>query len=317
MTDDFRTLMDQWLERQQAWWAQLCAAQPSAQKVWDSLLDATAKPQGVEPQHRILAQLAGQILVLNQHGEPFFKALQTPDAGAALAEIIQRWLQLLQQQAGNDATASWALPESLRTLLQAAGLTEAELLDGAALDTLSRLFSTAGIAPEQARTQAREAMQLLLDYQQALQQYLDQIGAVSRQAASALTTTLQGNATAVTSLGALHDLWVDHYEQAYRQHAFSDAFQTAHGRISNAHMRLQRFGLRLRDAQLQAAGLASHRQVQQLRRDAHLLRKQLRQLQQAQAETPDPQTSIAALRAELDALRGEIQQTTPRRKRKA
>jgi polyhydroxyalkanoate synthase subunit PhaE len=317
LTNDFRTLMDQWLEQQQAWWAQLSATDPSAQKVWDPLFSATANPQSAEPQQRILAQLAGQLLVLNQHAEPLFKALQAPDAGAALADVVQQWLQMLQRQAGEDATAPWSLPQALVTLLHATGLDESQLLDGAALETLSRLFATPDTTPEQARAQAREAMQLLLEYQQALQHYLGQIHAVSQQAARELLETLHRSDTPATSLGALHDLWVDHYERAYRQRAFSDAFQAAHGRISNAHMRLQRFAQRLRDAHLQTAGLASHQQLQQLRRDTHLLRKQVRQLQQAQ--TPDTETTIAALRAELDALRNEIRPAvpTPGRKRKA
>ncbi|ANG63275.1 hypothetical protein A8C75_12865 [Marinobacterium aestuarii] len=329
MTDDFRTLMEKWLEQQQAYWAQLSASDSSAHGVWaDVLKDSNVKDnssQSNEPQQRILAQLAGQIIVLNQYTAPFFKALQSPSSDATLTDIIEHWLHALQQQAGSDATQGWTLPDSLTSLLHTAGVNADQLLDGAALDALSRLFVTPGVTAAESRAKALEALQLLLEYQQALQLYLGQIGEISHQAATALSTQLSRADTAVTSLGALHDLWVDHYEQAYRQHAFGSAFQAAHGRLSNAHMRLLRFAQQVRDARLKAAGLATQQELQQLRREAHLLRKQVRRLQQqgseATATAPDNTAAMQALRAELEALRNEIRQPAPRpasgRKRKA
>lgn len=315
MTDDFRTLMEEWLKQQQAYWAQLSATEPSAQSVWGDLFGATSGAQAspdsrsnTEPTQRILAQLAGQILVLNQYAEPFFKALQPASSGANLTRVLELWLQALQQQAGSDATERWKLPEALSALLQASGLDEAQLRDGAALETLCRLFGGPGMNSDNARTQAMDAMHLLADYQQALQQYLDQIREVSQHAATSLLDALQHTDTPATSLGALHDLWVDHYELAYRQQAFSEAFQAAHGHISNAHMRLQLFAQRVRDTQLNAAGLATQHELQQLRRDAHLLRKQVRKLQQERAATPDHTAAMNALRAEFEALRNEIRQ---------
>ncbi|MCP8689250.1 poly(R)-hydroxyalkanoic acid synthase subunit PhaE [Marinobacterium sedimentorum] len=338
MTDDFRTLMEKWLEQQQAYWAQLSANDSSAHGAWDGLFkgsklygdDASGNSrQGTEPQQRILAQLAGQILVLNQYAEPFFKALQSPSHDAALTDSIEHWLHALQQQAGSDATQSWKLPDALTSLLHASGVNAEQLLDEAALDALSRLFVAPDITPKESRAKALEALRLLLEYQQALQQYLNQIGEIGRQAAAALSTQLSRADTAVTSLGTLHDLWVEHYEQTYRQQAFGTTFQAAHGRLSNAHMRLQLFAQQLRDARLKAAGLATQQELQQLRREAHVLRKQVRQLQLQQQQqsadatsaTPDNTAAMQALRAELEALRSEIRQPAPRpasaRKRKA
>jgi hypothetical protein len=319
LTDDFRTLMEQWLKQQQAYWAQLSAAAPSAQNVWGNLFNVTASAQAgphsqpdTEPTQRILAQLASQILLLNQYAEPFFKALQPPASSADLTCVLELWLQTLQQQAGSDATERWKLPEALTALLQASGLDEAHLLDGTALETLSRLFGGPGMTPDNARAQAMDAMHLLTDYQQALQQYLGQIREVSQHAATRLLDALEHTDTPATSLGALHDLWVDHYELAYRQQAFSEAFQAAHGHISNAHMRLQLFAQRVRDTQLNAAGMATQHELQQLRRDAHLLRKQVRKLQQERAATPavtpDHTAAMNSLRAELESLRNEIRQ---------
>nr|WP_067289749.1 poly(R)-hydroxyalkanoic acid synthase subunit PhaE [Marinobacterium profundum] len=331
MTDDFRTLMEKWLEQQQAYWAQLSANDLSAHGIWgDFLKDSTPNgDKGGEPQQRILAQLAGQILVLNQYAEPFFKALQNPSSGMTLTDTIEHWLDALQQQAGQDATQSWKLPDNLTSLLHASGIDAEQLLDGAALEALSRLFVASGATASDARAQALEALELLLDYQQALQQYLGQIGEITHQGAIALSTQLSQADSAVTSLAGLHDLWVEHYEHAYRQQAFGTAFQAAHGRLSNAHMRLHRFAQQVRDARLKTAGLATQHELRQLRREAHVLRKQVRQLRlqqkqqqdrEATATAPD-NTAMQALRAELEALRSEIRKPAPRpatgRKRQA
>jgi hypothetical protein len=318
LTDDFRTLMEKWLEQQQAYWAQLSDPNPAqgTTSPWQQLFDTSkaADSDSSSLQQHLSLLLAQQAQLLNQHGEALLSAFQAPADGRAPNDTLERWLHALQQQATGDAQQRWKLPDSLTTLLSPLIPAPHPMLDHSMLEAIKHLLGGASDTTDaQDRPgQHQHLLDLLMEYQSALQHYLTQISLISQQAAGTLCAQLDSTDAMASSLTALHDLWVEHYEQAYQEQAFSKDFQNSYGRLSNARMHLQQFAQRLRDAQAIRAGLATQQQLQLMRRDAHQLRKQVRRLQHdlSVREAPQPPAQaaeLAALRAEVSALRTAMQ----------
>lgn len=118
----------------------------------------------------------------------------------------------------------------------------------------------------------------------------------------------EGGARPVESLKALYDLWVDAVEDAYGGIALSDEFREAYGAMVNAQMHVRKLQQEQLEALCRELGMPTRGEVASLGKRVQELRRELRANQtQAMAEAVHDK-DIAALRAELAALKRQLNQ---------
>lgn len=326
MSDDFRTQMEHWLERQQAYWQELAAgaAPGETPESWQHLFQEYRQSilQGLPEQQAHLASLlAGQSALFNRYGEQILTALKSPSPATQLEEAIERLVAELQQQASTEMLRQWQLPEEILALFRSHSFQDELLFDNPFVAGFKSLLDTPVVgSSQQLQHQAREGMRRLLAFQEALRPFAAQQAAINQQAGKALAEMLTGDLE-IDSLADLHALWVDCYESAYAETAFSESYQKTHSDVSNALMRLRQFGQDWRDSHFEAAGLATRQSLNTILERQHALRREVRDLKRelgrlrSAAEKPTQDTELQALRDEIAQMRGEIDTLKRRRSR--
>jgi class III poly(R)-hydroxyalkanoic acid synthase PhaE subunit len=113
----------------------------------------------------------------------------------------------------------------------------------------------------------------------------------------------------IDSLRALYDLWVDAAEEAYAEIALSEEFAKVYGELANAQMRAR--------SQVQAEvervstdlGMPTRSELNSVHKRLHDLRREFRDGNEAQIDSGTLEAEIAALRAEVDALKLSLKRT--------
>lgn len=311
MSDDLHKQMEAWLKQQQAYWSQLASGKDAgeAPASWQRLFREYQQSAFIdmpEQQARLASLLAANANLFNRFGEQVLEALKNPATNLRLDDAVEQLVSYLQQHSSAAMLQQWQLPEHLSSLFKTHSFSDDLLFENPFVSGFKSLLDTPAFGSNQKfQQQSRDAMKLLLDYQEALHQYVSQYSSINQLAGRRLLEMLRDTEREIGSLGDLHGLWVDCYEHAYAETAFTAQYQAAHGRVSNALMKLRKFIQDLRDVQFEALGLATRQGLNTAFERQHKLRKQVKQLQRELAETR-ARLEQSAPAAEVEALRREI-----------
>ncbi|MDO6513208.1 poly(R)-hydroxyalkanoic acid synthase subunit PhaE [Neptuniibacter sp. 2_MG-2023] len=264
---------------------------------------------------QLLDILGAQSSNFTQYGEQLLK--QYKEGGEQhLNEAVLHFQQYMQQQTSDALMQQWQFPEQFAALFKTHSFQDDLLFDNPFISGMKSLLETPVIGTQrETQEQLREAIKLTMEYQEALQDYVKHYSSINKSASNQMLKTLTNGDKKISSLQQLHDIWVDAYESAYTKTILTDVYQRAHGRISNALMRLKKFVQDVRDIHFQSVGLATHKGLDTALQRQHKLRKEMRanrrdfaQLQQQvdKLQTDSTTAMLVELKNEVAALKKEL-----------
>ncbi|WP_313919283.1 class III poly(R)-hydroxyalkanoic acid synthase subunit PhaE [Tahibacter sp.] len=111
------------------------------------------------------------------------------------------------------------------------------------------------------------------------------------------------------SVRAVYDLWIDAAEESYAEIALSDEFRKVYGAMVNAQMRVRSLMQTEVEQQTRQLGMPTRTELKGVEKSVQELRRHLKASREASAA--DIAGEIAALRAEVDALKQQVAQSRP------
>jgi class III poly(R)-hydroxyalkanoic acid synthase PhaE subunit len=167
-------------------------------------------------------------------------------------------------------------------------------------DRIGRFLSVPSVGyTREWQDQNQRGAKLVLDYQRALQEYLNahaRLGVDTIERFSKRVMERAETGQEITSLREVYDLWVDAGEAAYSEFVLTEEYAALYGRLVNALMALKHHSQNLMDEAVGAANLPTRRGMTTLQCRQQEVRRQ-----------------IAALRSELDEALGDGLNTSIRR----
>ena len=217
-----------------------------------------------------------------------------------LSTLAQGQWQQLAARATNAGTDFQDWQESLATLWPG----NAASFPGMDTSGLRAALSTPQVGPMREHIERwQQAMLAQLDLQEASRVFSGQMNTIMQRALTLFREQLAsttGSDSQPTSMRELFDAWIEAGEQAWAEHASSDAFIAALGQFSNAQMRVRAARFDQINRLAQSLGLptrtevdADHRRIAQLERELRRMRKEL----EARPVTTTTATQPAATRA--------------------
>ncbi|TCK09446.1 poly(R)-hydroxyalkanoic acid synthase subunit PhaE [Marinobacterium mangrovicola] len=253
------------------------------------------------PQAELVALLTQQSVEFARFAEQIIELLEQQGRQTELSTVINHFQDHLRRLTQEWILSRWQLPEQLGALFRTHSFQDDLLLDNPFIHGMKSLLNT----PDQLglqhslQQQLKNGVDLLIDYEQALRQYSAHYSEINSAATREFLQQIEIADPAIDSLGQLHDLWVESYEQCYGKTIVSLEYREAHGRISNAVMRLRLFLQQLRNAQLQQLGIPNEDQLSQIHQQLHEQRRTIKSLKRELS-------ALSELRAEVAALKREI-----------
>nr|WP_019622279.1 poly(R)-hydroxyalkanoic acid synthase subunit PhaE [Amphritea japonica] len=302
MTDSSDTGTDSnatsWLQEQlQQWQETLQANNPAAGESWQSFLNSIQAPDMTDFSDQ-QANLIGLVKTQTDQFSRFTEALLQSKKQPALDTevLVDQFQDYMQAQCNELLSRQWNIPEPLASMFKNSLLTAESLESTPMREMLEQLAKSPEIGSgSYSPAQMRSIAQACIDYQDALGDYLQQYDQIFSQTGDDLKQLLQNQNTEIDSVKALQNLWVDCYENAYRDTVFTDQYQNSHGRISNSLNRVRKLAFSSRDKKLKELGLVTREELDSTIRQQHKMRKHLRQQQQ-----------------EIDELRSMLTELKPR-----
>ncbi len=216
--------------------------------------------------------------------------------------LVDQMQSYMQQQCNELLSQQWNLPEPFAALMRDALLKPDSLSQTPLRELLEQLAKSPEIGTgPYSPAQVRSLAQAVIDYQDALADYLQQYEQIFNKTGEDLKQLLEHQTADIDSVKVLQNLWIECYEKAYRDTVFTDQYQASHGRISNSLNRVRKLAFASRDKKLKELGLVTREELDSSIRQQHQLRKQLRKQQQ----------EIEELRAIITAV--QTQQNSPER----
>ncbi|WP_292955192.1 MULTISPECIES: poly(R)-hydroxyalkanoic acid synthase subunit PhaE [unclassified Neptuniibacter] len=307
------------LDAQKEYWKNITAGndlQPPAE--WAKFVSSNQNNLRQEaPQQfaQLLDILGAQSSNFTAYGEELLKQYKA-GTKQPLNEAVQQFQQYMQQQTTDALMQQWQFPEQFAALFKTHSFKDDLLFENPFISGMKSLIETPVVGSNrETQEQLREATALTLEYQEALHEYMEHYNSINQNASEKMLQTLNNPETNISSLQALHDIWVEAYESAYSVTVFTDVYQRSHGRISNALMQLRKFLQDVRDIHFQSVGLATRTGLDTALQRQHKLRKEMRvnrremlefqeQLNQLQENTTS--NAIAELKKEIASLKKEV-----------
>jgi polyhydroxyalkanoate synthase subunit PhaE len=194
-------------------------------------------------------------------------------------------------------------------------------------DRIGRFLSVPSVGyTREWQDQNQRGAKLVLDYQRALQEYLNAHARLGVDTIEQFSKRVMERAQAgqeITRLREVYDLWVDAGEAAYSEFVLTEEYAAIYGRLVNALMALKHHSQNLVDEAVGAANLPTRRDIlslqcrqQEVRRQIVALRSELgeaigdglntsiRRFEETLGEALGG-VDVKALSAEVQALRGE------------
>ena len=307
------------LDAQKEYWKKITsgAEMPQPQE-WADLFaksQETVKQQAPEQFAQMLDILGAQSKNFTQYGEDLLK--QYKEGGEQhLNQAVQEFQKYMQKQTADALMQQWQLPEQFASLFKTHSFRDDLLFENPFSSGLKSLIETPIIGGNrESQQQIREATKLTIEYQEALQDYVEHYSSINQNASTQMLETLTAAEQEVSSLQELHDIWVEAYESAYSKTVFTDDYQRSHGRISNALMNLRKFAQDVRDVHFQSIGLATRKGLDTALQRQHQLRKEMRAhrremiaMQQALSGLKEQANAdlISELKQEISELKKEV-----------
>jgi class III poly(R)-hydroxyalkanoic acid synthase PhaE subunit len=176
-------------------------------------------------------------------------------------------------------------------------------------DRIGRFLSVPGVGyTREWQEQAQHGARLLLDYERALQEYMQihskaGIDTLERLSKKVIVRAEQGEE--IKSLREIYDLWVDCCEEAYNDIVFTKEYQDAYGRLVNALMALKHHSQGMVDEFMGALNMPTHKGITTLQCRQQELRRELRDIRSRLGEHVS-KADLKGVQAELDALRTDL-----------
>ena len=217
-------------------------------------------------------------------------------------QLVDQMQSYMQQQCNELLSQQWNLPEPFAALMKDALLKPDAISRAPLRELLEQLAKSPEIGTgSYSPAQVRSLSQAMIDYQDALADYLQQYEQIFNRTGADLKQLLEQQTADIDSVKVLQNLWIECYEKAYRDTVFTDQYQACHGRISNSLNRVRKLACDSRDKKLKEFGLVTREELDSTIRQQHKLRKQLRRQQQEIEELKTIITSI------------QMQQNSPKR----
>jgi class III poly(R)-hydroxyalkanoic acid synthase PhaE subunit len=319
-------LTNPWTAALEQWWnATQPNTPPPVQDFYTRLLE----------QGKVYMQMAnGLNAALQQVSAAGESSAQWQESIASTISGLQEALgapRLNRQGAANSAVAFWELPlntwqraVSSSSILPGDFLQHVNLLGGSQVrdeiqGRVDQLLSTPAIGyMRENQEQTQILIKLIMNYQQALQDYAATYGEIGVKCVDVLQQHVQqrvADGNPVRSLRELYDLWVDSCEEAYVEYVSTDDYREIYGRLVNSLMAVKRHGTMMVDEALGALNMPTraevdtlHRRLQETRRAEKALRAEVESLHQACAEVVFRKRGARARHGDGDARSAKAQQ---------
>lgn len=245
---------------------------------------------------RVAAILSTQTTDFLQFGNSILAQIENNPLKNSLQEPLNQFRDYVQQQTGEALLTQWQLPENVAALFRTHSFQDDILFENPYTSGLKSLLNFPSVgATHEFQQNTRDGIKFLMEYQDALSEYIEQYSQINQEATKALTQNLTEGSDVVETLGQLHDLWVNCYERTYAECLYTEEYQQSHGRVSNAVMRLRKYAQDMRDIQFEALGLATRKGLDTALQRQHTLRKEMRKINKALSSQDTP---VVAGRAE-------------------
>ncbi|MGB0468538.1 MAG: poly(R)-hydroxyalkanoic acid synthase subunit PhaE [Pontibacterium sp.] len=321
MSENLKQPLDSWLESQQAYWKALSEANDDIQppERWAEAIkrhqdssDTTLPPQFSQ----LIDVLGAQSENFSTYGADLLKQRSANDDEQSTRATLKTFQRYILKQTTELLIRQWQLPGQITDLFKTHSVSDEHLVENPFISGIKSLLeSTATHSNPELQARSRKGLTLIVEYQEALSAYIEHYRLINQAATCDLEKKLTNQKTPVDTLHGLHSLWVNCYESAYSEAVFKQAYQTAHGRISNALMSLQHFTQDTRNTYWQSLGLATQKSINTVLDRQHKMRKEMRQANQQidtlsnSVEALQAQMAsnlLSEMREELVALRQEV-----------
>lgn len=302
MTDNLQATIRRWLElypnqlegKALPDWTELM--QQLQQTGWQHLPDQHAELLAVMTQESVeFTRFAGHMISQSQQKEPPELASFFTDFHQHISRLTEDWV-----------VKRWELPEQLGALLRTHSFNDEQFIDHPLIKGMrSLLETTASELPFNQQKALRDSSHLINEHQQALRQYSVHYAQINTRALNHLSEQIEAKGEVISSLKALHRLWVEAYEASYAEQLATDEYQLAHGRISNTLMQMRLWFQEQRNQQLKLFGIATEASLNLAFEKIHQMSKQLRNLERSQAESSALQDELRQLKDDINALQRE------------
>lgn len=302
MTDNLQATIRRWLELYPAQlegtelpdWTELM--QKLQQTGWQNLPEQHAELLAVMTQESVeFTRFASLLITQHQQQDPPELASFFTDFHQHISRLTEDWI-----------IKRWQLPEQLGALLRTHSFNDEQFVDHPWMKGMrSLLESSASELPFNQQKALRDSSHLINEHQQALQQYSAHYAQINTRALNRLSQQIEDKGEVISSLKALHRLWVEAYEASYSEQLATEEYQLAHGRISNTLMQLRLWFQEQRNLQLKLFGIATEASLNLAFEKIHQLSKQLRSLERSQAESTGLRDEVRQLKDAINTLQRE------------
>lgn len=351
---------EQWLQAQRAYWDAWRAAMPGAGGAggtatnpwaqalenWWKSLGGGMKGDSADVFARMMEQGRAFFDLGQQMNELLRAVTDSTAAGAQWQEVLKQRFDAMKASMSMHQSSEWAesvqrmgafweLPLDMwRRMCSGASMLPGDCLEAFHSQVIEgihekfhgdmdRFLSVPGVGyTRESQEQVQQFAKLTLDYQKAMQEYLNahaKLGAdaLDRLYRKIIAVTEKGEQ--ITSLRQLYDLWVDASEEVYGSFAMSPAFQEVYAKMVNALMRVKMHARSMVDEVLGAFNMPTRREMNTILKRQQELRRELRALHKSLGDgTPPPRgrrdrsdtdtdaEEVNILRGELAALREQV-----------
>jgi len=277
-----------WEMAQEHWWQAVSQAAPDVTKDFMTrMMDQgkqffrmaelfTGQPGGEAPDWMgVLNQLSADLGSRNGMGVD-------PQSNDQLYKMLGFWALPLD---------SWQRIASMLSILP--GDLSGNTLHGGPESNLNRLFSAPGLGySREEQQQQQKLLQLMREYQQALQDYSRFFSDIGNESIQRLRDRLKQNSVegeAIDSARALYDTWVTTCEEVYSEHVITPEYARINGQLVNASMGVKQQVGSMVDEKLGFLNMPTRRELRTIHTRMQENRRENKRLQ-----------------AELELLKGQV-----------
>ncbi|PPC77244.1 hypothetical protein C4K68_12620 [Pokkaliibacter plantistimulans] len=290
--------LDKWLETQSDYWKKLAegGSQPVSNP-WQGMFDSwqkLAKDSLESLSSDVFSQGSKQTDWFTRSGEALLKNWQNWHDASHAEQLISEFSNMMQKQVIENLLKEFSLPDQLSSLFKTHSFQDDLLFDNAFMNSLKNHLDIPSVGSNREfQEKLQQGGKLWLEFQECLTRYTELYSNINADTSKRMLEKLNSGNIEITSLGELHDLWVDCYEECYKKLVFTTEYRHAHGKVSNAFMALRKYNIEIRDLQLKTLGMPTRLEMNTALKRQHDARKQLKGVNK----------EITSLKEEINELR--------------